>query len=331
MTPASTRRVVLVVLALLVPFQLATVATAAPDEGSTLRRAGDLEMDETFHFIYGTRCHAANTSFTDASCNCLGKGRHPKFDSRPRITVIVGTWTASALDAFFLKIMIEEDLGWPVRLMLDNDAELLKMEGGGVKFAGWSALANGNAHLYPEVWKSEEGEAYDRFVREKASVASSGPLGVLGRNGWYCLESDVARWPALAGWRGLLDPEVRTHFNKTFFSYGTSGVDEDSWGPNRELMDSLGVGFDFVFMGTNAEEYIRARLGAGLSSIFYLWVPHALQKRFELSRIQLPVYGKARFDAGQADYPIDVLEKVYWPGPHICTGTGLTAATSAWD
>ena len=37
-------------------------------------------------------------------------------------------------------------------------------------------------------------------------VVSFGRLGVLGRNGWYCLESDHERWTALAGWRGLKDP-----------------------------------------------------------------------------------------------------------------------------
>ena len=42
-----------------------------------------------------------------------------------------------------------------------------------------------------------------------------GNLGLIGRNGWYCLESEVERWPALAGWRGLKDPAVQEHFDNT--------------------------------------------------------------------------------------------------------------------
>ncbi len=53
---------------------------------------------------------------------------------------------------------------------------------------------------------------------------------------------------------------------------------------------------------------------AGLPSFFFLWSPHALQKRFELARIQLPTYRPRKFAEGQSDYPVDVLEKVFWPG-----------------
>ena len=37
----------------------------------------------------------------------------------------------------------------------------------------------------------------------------------MGELRWYCLESEVERYPALAGWRGLKDPLVRAHFNNT--------------------------------------------------------------------------------------------------------------------
>jgi hypothetical protein len=166
-----------------------------------------------------------------------------------------------------------------------------------------------------QVWRSEEGEKYDKFVKTQSTatpptlrtahveewphrhiyyrprycarrstaraqavlfglgqVASAGPLGVLGRNGWFCLESDVAKWPALAGWRGLLDPVVRAHFNDTFWAYGTAGFDDGDWGPNEQLMQlqgetGEGIGYDVVFMGAAAETVITARLEAGLSPL----------------------------------------------------------------
>ena len=55
-------------------------------------------------------------------------------------------------------------------------------------------------------------------------VVSFGPLGILGRVGWFCREADVELWHSLAGYRGLKDPAVVRHFNGTFFSF------ERDWG-----------------------------------------------------------------------------------------------------
>ena len=64
-------------------------------------------------------------------------------------------------------------------------------------------------------------------------VVTFGPLGVLGRNGWFCREADVHRWNALAGYRGLRDPQVRRHFNGTFLAF------ERSWGDQELRMTNL--------------------------------------------------------------------------------------------
>ncbi len=132
----------------------------------------------------------------------------------------------------------------------------------------------------------------------------------LGRNGWYCLESDVAKWPELAGWRGLLDPAIQSYFMNRFWAFGVTGDDCDSgWGPQIALMANLGINFEIVCMGEKAEDTIAARLAAGTPSLFYLWEPHPLQKRYSLNRIQLPTFNKARYDEGKTDFPTDILSK----------------------
>ena len=137
-------------------------------------------------------------------------------------------------------------------------------------------------------------------------MVSFGPLGILGRNGWFCSEADVHRWNALAGYRGLRDPQVRRHFNGTFLAFEAEG-----WGPNQELMTNLNLRYDVAYLGaTAAADAIRARLDAGLATFFYLWSPHALNARYSLNRIQLPAYTPALFKLGLSDYPTDVLEKV---------------------
>jgi hypothetical protein len=137
-------------------------------------------------------------------------------------------------------------------------------------------------------------------------VVSFGPLGVFGRNGWFCREADVDRWNALAGYRGLRDPQVWRHFNGAFLAFEVEG-----WGPNQELMTNLDLRYDIAYLGADrAVEAIRARLDAGLPAFFYLWSPHAFNSRYSLNRIQLPAYTPALFELGLSDYPTDVLEKV---------------------
>jgi hypothetical protein len=58
---------------------------------------------------------------------------------------------AAAVDAFLLKIMIEERIGWPVQLISDGLIEgidsVLNLSGVG---SVYSALASGAVHIYPE-------------------------------------------------------------------------------------------------------------------------------------------------------------------------------------
>ncbi len=293
----------------------------------------------------------------------------------------------AAADAFLLKIVIEERLGYPVQLISDGLAEgvesVLNLTGPASVYA---ALARGAADVYPEVralWKRkprlsvrpqlkrcslvaacpETGRCFSSWMvaAVKASqtssfecrrcgclkrgmntrcmfrpercrlfclrgraffgelcgfipssrarcnqVASFGRLGVLGRTGWYCAETDVDRWNALAGYRGLKDPAVKRYFNSTFLAFEAEG-----WGPNQALMTNLGLPYEVVFLGASAApNAIRAGLDAGIPSFFYLWSPHGFNIRYGLSRIQLPAYTHQRFEEGRSDYPTDVLEKV---------------------
>ena len=95
--------------------------------------------------LYAAHCHAANSSFNEPSCNCLGTARHAKFDSRPTIKVILSDWIAAGIDAFLLKVAIEEVLGFAVEL-IPSYADNFKDDASVI-----DALGRGDAHIYPEV------------------------------------------------------------------------------------------------------------------------------------------------------------------------------------
>jgi hypothetical protein len=115
----------------------------------------------------------------------------------------------------------------------------------------------------------------------------------------------VDRWNALAGFRGLRDPQVRLHFNGTFLAF------DRSWGDEELRMTKLDLRYDAIYLGADlAPHAIQARLEAGLPTFFYLWSPHPFNSQYSLNRIQLPAYAPKLFDHGLSDYPTDVLEKV---------------------
>ncbi len=89
-------------------------------------------------------CFRANSSFGDSSCNCFGLPRPQTTDFKAAVTIVVGGWLGATVDAWILKLLIEEQLGRPTELIPDSD---LFAEGQGV----WGALKSGYAMMYPEV------------------------------------------------------------------------------------------------------------------------------------------------------------------------------------
>ena len=112
--------------------------------------------------------------------------------------------SGAALDAFLLKIIVEERLGYPVQLLSDGQLadvgpDLSISEGTSLNHADrvYSALARGEVDMHPEVtpadtmpyslavratqtqvgarsdsqvWPSEDAEEYDVYVRREGSV-----------------------------------------------------------------------------------------------------------------------------------------------------------------
>ena len=157
-------------------------------------------------------------------------------------------------------------------------------------------------------------------------MIGAGPVGLIGRNGWFVRERDVETNPAIAGWRGLALTEVRAWFNNTLFAFGTEGLDLETWGPVDDLNANLGLKYNVVRMGSIAsgEALLAYRLELGLPTLMCLWDPHPMITKYQLARVALPQYSARLYKKGLSDFPADVILKVeaahfpaYAPRAHL--------------
>ena len=103
--------------------------------------------------------------------------------------------------------------------------------------------------LNSEVWKVESPGHYNEWVLEKDVVTSYGPLGAIGRNGWYIQDYALDLFPSIAGfdasryplhnsnqlsgqcfrYRGLLDSEVSELCGNELHAVSAE------WGPDDQV------------------------------------------------------------------------------------------------
>lgn len=220
-------------------------------------------------------------------------------------------WTASQLNVAVAKILIEEKLGHPVKVVaIDENAQ-------------WPALASGDLHASLEVWPSGHAANVAEYIDKQALVVNGGPLGVVGKIGWYIPSYLLEANPELATWEGYTTPEAAALFGTAetgdlgqFLGGDPSFVQYDA-----DIIRNLGMPFQVVHAGS--EEAILAALDSAVSRneplLFYFWTPHSVHAKYELTEVALPAYSEecyAQAETGgvACDYPADELFKVFWGG-----------------
>ncbi|MCB8950002.1 MAG: ABC transporter substrate-binding protein [Ardenticatenaceae bacterium] len=234
-------------------------------------------------------------------------------DSGEKMTIILveNAWSASELNVAVAKILLENELGYPVEIIsLDENAQ-------------WPALAAGDAHASLEVWPSGHAANVAEYIDGAGTVENGGLLGPVGRIGWYMPSYLLNDHPELTTWEGFASPEAAALFataetgdNGQFLGGDPSFVQYDA-----DIITNLSLPFEVVYAGS--EEAILAQLDSAYSReepvLFYFWTPHSIHAKYDLTRVELPEYSDdcyAEADSGgvACDYPGDDLFKIFWSG-----------------
>ena len=227
------------------------------------------------------------------------------------VQLVENPWSGSAINVAVARILLEEQLGYPVEVItLDENAQ-------------WPALAAGDLHASLEVWPSGHAENVAQYIDEQGLVENGGPLGPVGKIGWYIPSYMLEENPELATWEGLQDPA-----NAALFATAETGdagqflAGDPSWVQYEDqIIPNLGLNLQVVSAGS--EDALLAALDAAYSRqdplLFYFYTPHSVFANYDLTEVELPPYSEecyAQIESGGVDcgYPPDELFKIFWSG-----------------
>lgn len=228
---------------------------------------------------------------------------------KPVIKLIVNPWSASELNVEVARIILSEEMGYPV--------EVISLD----EFAQFPALAAGDADASLEVWPSGHQQDIADYI-DSGQVENGGLLGPVGKIGWYIPSYMVEQHPELATWEGFQNPA-----NAALFATAETGdkgqflQGDPSWTYHDEaIINNLGMDLQVVTAGS--EQALLSALDGAYSReepiLFYFWTPHSVHSKYELTTVQLPPYSEECYaseaEGGIAcDYPSDELFKILSP------------------
>lgn len=226
---------------------------------------------------------------------------------KPTIKLAENPWTGSSVNVYVAKVLLSDKLGYPVEIVsIDENAQ-------------FPAMAKGDISATLEIWPSGHAEDYTQYIEDQKVVEDAGPLGVVGKIGWYIPTYLVDTDPSLATWEGIkanadLFKTAETGDKGQFLEGDPSWVYYD-----QDIINNLDMNFQIVQAGS--EQAILAAVDAAYSRqepiLFYFWTPHSVHAKYKLTEVKLPEYtdacgAKAGAGGVDCDYPPDVLYKAVY-------------------
>ncbi len=222
---------------------------------------------------------------------------------KPTIKLVENAWTASAVNVEVAKQLIEKNLG--------NAVEVVKIDEN-LQFAG---LAAGDLDATLEIWPSGVVAEEQKYI-DDGQIVNAGPLGAVGKIGWFVPHYVEEQFPQLKSWEGFKDPAVA----KAFATAETGdkgrflGTDPSYSQYDEAIVKNLGLPLQVQFSGSEAATVaeLDSRVAAKEPVVMYWWTPTAAVAKYNLKNIALPTYSKECYaDPAKiaCDYPEDVLFK----------------------
>lgn len=261
-------------------------------------------MRATMALLAGVLLLAACTSADEADSS----GETTDVAPTPPIELVVSNWTASALNVAIADRLIERHLGYPVDpIRIDNSTEI------------YDGLADGSLDAVLEIWPSDMTDR-DRRYFERGEVIDLGPLGPVGKIGWFVPRYVVEEYPALRSWEGLQTPEVASLFktDDTQPKGRLLGTNPDYRQYDEAIVQNLGLELTVEFSGSEESTLaeLDARHRASEPILLYWWTPTAAVAAYDLVNVPLPAPTEACLteaaaggDGVDCDYPEDQLFK----------------------
>ena len=239
---------------------------------------------------------AASEVSTDTSA-AAGSG------DKATIKLVENSWTASAINVEIAKQLIEKNLG--------NKVEIVKIDEN-LQFAG---LAAGDLDATLEIWPSGVVAEEQKYI-DDGQIVNAGPLGAVGKIGWFVPDYVEEKFPSLKTWEGFKDPAVAKAFAtaETGSKGRFLGTDPSYSQYDETIVKNLGLPLQVQFSGSEAATVaeLDSRVAAKEPVVMYWWTPTAAVAKYKLKNIALPAYSKACYaDPAKiaCDYPEDVLFK----------------------
>lgn len=222
---------------------------------------------------------------------------------KPTIKLVENAWTASAINTAIASELITTQLGNPVEIVKIDENTM---------FAG---LAAGDVDAVLEIWPSGVVADEQKYL-DDGSVSNDGPLGVIGKIGWFTPDYVLADYPTLSSWEGLKDPAVA----KAFATAETGdkgrflGTDPSYSQYDEPIIKNLSLPFEVKYSGSEAATVaeLDSKVAAKEPVLMYWWTPTAAVGKYNLKNIPLPAHTDACYadpKKADCDYPEDVLFK----------------------
>jgi glycine betaine/proline transport system substrate-binding protein len=275
---------------------------------SKKRQNKEKKMRTKFIQLWLSFVLAAAAAVIVSACGAGGGGGAAS-EPKPTLKLVQNPWSASELNVNVAKIILEEKMGYPVEIVtLDESAQ-------------WAALASGDAHASLEVWPSGHGDNIAKYIDEQKAVENGGPLGPVGKIGWYIPSYMVEQDASLTSFEAFKDPAKAALFaTAETGEMGQFLAGSPGWTQyDADIIKNLGLNLEVVSAGS--EEAVLSAVAAAYDRkepvLFYFWTPHSIHAKYDLTEVKLPEYSDACYEkvasgGVDCDYPADVLFKIFW-------------------